>query len=575
VLRGLIGALSWAFAVEVSAQGLPAGDPAPAARSCASDTITTIGIRSRPATSTSGNKDVRATSRVVRLWFATTRPSVVRSYLRVKAGDVCTEFNRSESERLLRAQPFIAAASVHAIPDGPGRVRIDVDVTDELPIVADGGLRNGKPAFVSLGTLNFRGLGLAVSATGTRGFAYRDGFGLDVVQYGAFKSPYFVAASAERNPVGSAWSVEFAAPFLSALQRRAFRVGGSDVTGYSSAGRATGPDVSLKSHRTSYSAGWVTRIGTLDRRRTAGFVGGALLGESIRTDSSATIVSDTGFVRAPDVMFGAEYPSFEALRVAAIGGLRAVRFLTVHGFDALRAQQDVGVGIQVHLLAGPSVWATTGRNEIFAAGDLYAGVGGEAWFLSAHVVGEARGVYDSPSWDGMVGSARLSWYGKPSPNRTRTLSAELGAIRHIDFPAQLTFRDPEGGVAGFADSRAAGGARAVVRVEERRLFGLFRSRADFAVAAFSETGKLWAGDAPYGQTTIVRSSVGLSLLGAYPSGGKRTYRLDVAVPLNPERGGSRIEVRVSAVDRTRLLWAEPRDLARVRTGAVPATLLRW
>jgi hypothetical protein len=49
----------------------------------------------------------------------------------------------------------------------------------------------------------------------------------------------------------------------------------------------------------------------------------------------------------------------------------------------------------------------------------------------------------------------------------------------------------------------------------------------------------------------------------------------VAVPLNPERGGPRIELRVSAVDRTQLLWVEPRDLARIRTGAVPTALLRW
>lgn len=572
---GVGGTIACAFALRAEAQppAVPAAAPPP--RTCAGDSITAVTIRAHHATSTSEHAGVRTTSRVMRGWFATTRASAVRAYLRVKAGDVCTEFNRSESERLLRAQPFIAAASVQVIPDGPARVRIEVDVIDEFPIVANGGLRGGVPAFLSLGTLSFRGSGLAVSARGTRGFAYRVGIGVDVVKYGAFRSPYYVAAGAERNPLGSAWSLEVAAPFLSALQRRAFRVGGSDESDYAAAVRPSGPDVSLKTHRSAFSGGWVARVGTLDRRHTAGFLGGAVLGESIRTDSIATIVSDTGIVAAPGVTFGATYPSFKTVRVAAIGGLRAVRFVTVRGFDALRAQQDVGVGVQVHVLAGPSVWVTRGRREVFAAGDLYAGVGGNTWFASAHIVGEARGVYSSPSWDGMVGSARLSWYWQPAAAHTRTVTAALGAIRQIDFPAQLSFRDPEGGVAGFSAARAAGGARAVLRFEERLLLRWPRERADFAVAAFSEAGKLWAGDAPYGRTTTIRSALGVSLLGAYPSGGKRTYRLDVVLALNPERGGSRVELRVSAVDRTRLLWAEPRDIARVRTGAVPASLLQW
>jgi hypothetical protein len=65
----------------------------------------------------------------------------------------------------------------------------------------------------------------------------------------------------------------------------------------------------------------------------------------------------------------------------------------------------------------------------------------------------------------------------------------------------------------------------------------------------------------------------MSLLGAYPSGDQRTFRLDVAVPFTPERG-RHIEFRVSLSDRTRLLWSEPRDVANARTGAIPITLLR-
>jgi hypothetical protein len=51
--------------------------------------------------------------------------------------------------------------------------------------------------------------------------------------------------------------------------------------------------------------------------------------------------------------------------------------------------------------------------------------------------------------------------------------------------------------------------------------------------------------------------------------------VDLAVPINPERGGARVELRFGSTDRTRLLWLEPNDVARARTGAVPVSLMKW
>ena len=99
-------------------------------------------------------------------------------------------------------------------------------------------------------------------------------------------------------------------------------------------------------------------------------------------------------------------------------------------------------------------------------------------------------------------------------------------------------------------------------------------RADFAIAGFTDIGHLWAGDAPYGVDSKVNSSVGLSLLAAYPSGGKRLYRVDLAVPVVGDRS-SRFEVRFSVSDRTRTFWREPADVAIARTGAVPRNIGGW
>jgi hypothetical protein len=306
-----------------------------------------------------------------------------------------------------------------------------------------------------------------------------------------------------------------------------------------------------------------------------GFAGLAVLGEVARISSDAKIVSDSGLVDVPDAAFVTPYPTFSDVRVAAIGGLRAIRFITVSGFDALSAQQDVGVGIQMHLLAGPSVWETHRERDVFVAGDLYVGAGSPNSFVSMHVVSEARRNYYAGTWDGMVSSGRISWYGRSAAASTHIVSVSASALRHLDFPAQLSFRDADGGVPGFPNSRASGGNRVVVRLEERRALGILPSRADAAVAVFAAAGKLWAGDVPYGTITVVRASAGVSLLAAAPAGSKHTYRADFAVPLNREPGGARYEIRLTWIDRTRLLWLEPHDVSRVRTAATPSNLMKW
>ena len=130
-------------------------------------------------------------------------------------------------------------------------------------------------------------------------------------------------------------------------------------------------------------------------------------------------------------------------------------------------------------------------------------------------------------------------------------------------------------MAGVARSGSCGGVRAVVRVEERHALSWFAPRANFAYSLLASAGKLWAGDVPYGTTPAARASVGIALMAALPAGAKHTYRAELAVPINREAGGSRYEIRLSWTDRTRLLWLEPRDVSRLRTGAVPSNLMRW
>jgi hypothetical protein len=287
------------------------------------------------------------------------------------------------------------------------------------------------------------------------------------------------------------------------------------------------------------------------------------------------VVTDSGlFPGLGSPALGAGTPRSSVTRLAALAGVRAVRFMPVRGFDALDATQDIGRGFQLDALAGPAIRGTTG-SDVFISGNAYWGEGNQRSFVQVRAVAEGRtGSGDSGAWKGVVANGRLAWYTRPSPTRTLTTTVELSALRNLGFPVQLTFRDGEGGLRGHADARFAGGTRAVARLEERRVFQPYGTFADIALGAFVEAGQIWAGDVPYGSGSGVRGAAGLSVLGAYPSGGKRTYRVDFAMPFSVT-GGAKFEVRFSSADRTRMLWQEPGDVARSRAGAVPANLLSW
>lgn len=546
----------------------------PAFVACDGDTVMAIQIRSRPAGATGLARDARAlTARVLRAPHVSTRPGVIAAYLRLAEGSICTERERRESERLLRAQPFIASAAVRAVRVAPRQVRLTVDVVDEMRLMGAVGVSRGTLSSLLLGTQDYQGRGLAFSAHGERGFAYRSGYGISVVQYGLFGRPAFVALDAQRHAVdGQSVRLELARPYLTDLQRRAFHASIGLTSGYSGLRRPIGDDVSLYVRRTSYDIGWVTRLRRTSGRGTVALIGGALLGEDVRTSPGFVIVSDTGLVEGPANPY--PFPAFATTRLAAIGGLRALRFITVSGFDALTAEQDMGVGVQVNLLAGSSILTPAHEGDVFLAGDLYAGVGGPASFVMARALAEARGIKRTHRWDGVVVSGRLSWYRNLTGVHAHLASLDMSGFQHLVFPAQLTFGDPEGGLLGFGGTSDAGSQRVVARVEERRLVHTFGSRADAAVGVFLTAGRLLAGDVPFGRTTPVRTAAGITLLGASP-GGKRTFRADLAFPLNAAPGDSRFELRISSTDRTRLLWREPADVARVRTGAVPASLMKW
>ena len=500
----------------------------------------------------------------------TTRPGVITAYLRLAVGLPCLEFDRAESERLLRAQPFISSANIRATSDGAGGVHIEVETVDEFPFTGSAKLANGTLSALGLGTVNLGGRGLTLSVSGERGFNYRNGFGGRIEQYGAFGRPDVVAIAGARTPLGASWSFEYIEPFLTDLQPRGLHAGITGGSDYYDIELPNGDVHSLAVRRTGYDVGGVFRIG---RGHTVGLLGAVLLGEDISTSGSPVIVSDSGFVPATnDSVLTNRYGKYGVTRLAAIAGIRSVRFVTVRGFDALTGSQDMASGIQFVTIVGPNIQSARSPRNMFVSGDLYGGFGDGRSFVEARLIAEGGFGFDGTSSD-VAASGKIVWYDRPTLSRLSTVSFELSGVQRVAFPLQLSLEDHSGGIRGYGSENFVGGQRAVARAEERWLLPWLGSRADVAVAGFAEAGKLWAGDVPYGATTGLRSVVGLSLLGTYPSGGKRTYRVDFAFPLNRNGNTSRFEIRMSSGDFSRAFWREPDDIARARTFAFPVSPL--
>jgi hypothetical protein len=515
-------------------------------------------------------KKWRAIARAIGLHHATTRADILRTYMVVKEGDACTEERRAESERILRALPFIADATVRVTPDSAGGVQLDVSTTDEIPALVSGAIRHGGPSSLALGNSNISGIGLRVFGGVERGFNYRDGAHLQVTQYAALGYPLTANLDLAKNQLGGHAEFDLSHPFLTDLQRGSFQASFRSADDYPTILRPTGDNAAVSVRQKRWSVGGVARthVGGL-----VALLGGAAMGTRISPAATAVGLSDSaGAYPDADSTFLNRYHTYDATRVGGLIGVRHIRFTTVTGYDALFAPQDVSTGVQIGTLIAPGM-QNPGHGDLLVASTAYAGTFLGSSLLAGQFETEARRDFTGGLWDSMISSGRAAWYIKPSHSVLLTLDDEVAIGRRGKLPTQLGFSDPVGGVRGYTRSRLAGEERNIVRAELRWAHPALIKKSDLGLAVFTDMGNLWAGDVPYGQTVSARS-VGFSILAAYPAHSKRLYRLDFAIPLE-RGGGSGFAIRFTTGDRTAAFWTEPGDVTRSRLAPVPSSLFAW
>jgi hypothetical protein len=538
---------------------------------CTGQIVSRVDIQPSPPPFSGAAKKWRAMAHAIGLHHATTRPAVIEAFLSLMPGKPCTEFRRAESERVLRAQPFLSDAAVRVERDSGGMVSVLVTTTDEIPVLVSGRFRGIVPESFSLGNENLGGTALRLVGRVERGRAYQTAVGVGLEQDALFGRPYRFILDADRYQVGKRVNAEIEHPFFTDLQRLSWHVGTQTGDEYFRFERPARDPLALAMTNRSWEASALLRLfGT----RTVALLGAAVSGRRFDPAADGIVISDSGFVPDSGTALRHRYDMFRVGRFGILGGLRRVTFRTVEGFDALIGSQDVMNGAMLGVYAAKGISRFGERDMLFSSA-LYLGASTQNALLATVALAEIRRDEERNEWNSGIGSARTAFYWGRAPGMVLVVDNELSVGWHSRLPIQLTFRDPTGGLSGYRASGLAGAERSVTRAELRFSRESMMRKADLGFAAFSEVGQLWKGDVPYG-VTATRTSVGVSVLAAYPSRSKRLYRADLAIPLT--RGGDgagRIEVRFSSADRTQGFWVEPGDVSRARTGVEPSRLFAW
>ena len=553
----------------------PAPSPAPSGRRvvpCMGQQIQQVTIYTE-APSVASLRRVPVVARVARTMHETTQPNVVERFLLFTAGDKCEELRRAESERILRAQPFIADADVFIVTNDDGTVDAEVRTIDETAVVIGGSVRARSPNIsgILFGNANFAGQGVYVSGAWRTGDGFRDAYVGRLIDNQFLGHALVAGADGERNSIGGSWRMYAGRPFFTDLQRVAWRARTGESFGLMQLRREDGTRPNVAMRRRFYEVGAIGRVGVPGR---LGLFGLSVTGDD-EEPGNRLLAADSGMIRDLGPLPRIYLPHHIA-RLNVLLGVRDIRFVRRRALDAITASQDVPLGVQLGLQAGhssPMVGAE--EEDFFLAGDLYVGLSrSERATTRLQLRTEGRRAVGEAVWDGILSTGRLAHQIKISPANLDELVLEWAGGYRQRMPFQLLLGVHEGGVRGFEKSSFAGGQRLVARVEHRYSYGAVRNLGDLAVGGFIDAGRQWAGDVPFGVTTPVKGSLGLSLFASVPPRSARVWRADIAFPVG---GGARASwtVRFTNIDRTAFAFRDARDVATGRELTVPSSIFAW
>ena len=573
---------TWAAALLLSAVCLraqttpppaPVSPAAPAPDSalgrCIGQRITRISIETMGPEFGGKSASSRVITSTVRKFHVDSRARLIREFVQLKEGGICTEIARRETERVLRAQWFIQDARVLVFPDQDG-VQLIVTTVDEVGMIAGAGVSGTELRSLTFGNSNLLGRGWLVEVGWRDNGALRDSRSVRLRSAVTFGRPIQTNLTWNKYGLGNRTMLEMRAPFLTDLQRYGFRALLGRDEDYVRFVRPSG-DLPLQRVARKYaSIGGVARIG----RPGALLLSGLNLSYDDENIGGAVIRTDSGSTPFGEPLPVLPAPPQEATRLNLVFGGRAMRFLPVEGFDALTGVQDLRLGVQFGGQIGrPLKLSGISNSDFFVSSDFYAGWGTPKWYAGTEWISSGR--KSSAGWDGRLTSGRLAAYLKPAKRSTSIVSVEYAGGRDVRVPFQIPLSGTRTGMLTYRDGLVGGQSRAIIRAEQRQVVGRPWGFADVGLAGFTEIGRVWAGRVPYGLTTPWRSAVGAGLLMSVPPRSRQTFRFDVAYGLNDDGRSNRWEFRVTSGNFTRVFWNDPDETRLARERSLVTNLFQF
>jgi hypothetical protein len=509
-----------------------------------------------------------------------TRAWVIRRELLFGVGSCHEPFLLEETERLLRGYDFIAQADVFAVPQPDGTVHVIVSTRDEWSTRVDlrfstrggFGLEGGRVA-----EENLLGTGQSLGVFYFEREVTRD-YGVSYFTPQLFGTRWDLRSELGRTRAGTVVHQEIAYPFVGEVSRWAGRQSFRRedqffdyIAGDSPDRRA--PHVLLPLREQAFDLAVIRRIG---HRGNMALLGGALSYQQLSYPGAIEYSPDGDFDArrpAPDSLarpVRQQRQPVDNIRAFALVGHRNVWWVRRRGLDSMRGQEDVRLGAEAVLALGRSFPAIEIDDDIYAMLGLYTAFElGDALLLGRGRADARRDLgagTAAPEWEDMYVEAELLGYLQSAalPRHTIFARAALSAGWHTRTPFQLSLGGVHG-LRGYAPQRMPGGRRLIVTLEDRFFLGWpLPAVADMGGTVFVDAGRIWAGDAPFGEDSGWRASAGLGLRSSFPAGSRATYRLDFAWPLEQGTRPGDFQVSMSIGER-RGIQPRTEDLQMVRS----------
>jgi hypothetical protein len=512
-----------------------------------------------------------------------TRESVIQRELLFREGDCFDRLRITESERLLRGYLFLQSAAVEATRRSNGDYDVQVTTRDEwsLRVVPRLELGSGPAvAGVSVTEWNIAGTGKAFE------FLFASRAGRDDIG-GSFFNPQFLGSRWNAGLLAlsteSGWMFRetLGYPFVGLVGRWAAiqdAYYGERWFRYFVGDSKDRYELIMPMTQVAAQVGGAVRVVAAPRGRATKLASYGLTvsyerlsyGDAFPHDSATAAklaLSDEAVAALADLALRPR----EDIRLNLVVGIRGLDFIRRRGVSTLQATEDMAIGATADLVLGLASSAFGSSDDHVLAGlDLYGGarVRGN-WFSLMRASLEARRDYRQRTWRDMFGALQWTNIWLLGPGRTVTLEGRWSAGWEATVPFQLTLGGPWG-LAGFAPHRFPGGARAVVRLENRYLLGSLGRMMDLGFTAFVDGGRMWANQALFGVNSGLRGSAGFGLLIATPAGSRFAYRLQAALPIDSRTSLSDVVVslRIEGPLRLESAAVDP-QLLRSRDVALP------